>query len=158
MTGVQTCALPIFRITEQFKDIKVLYPIHLNPLIRKTANEILRDNDRIKLVEPLDVLDFHNFIARSHIILTDSGGIQEEAPTLGIPVLVLRDTTERSEGVQAGTLKVIGTNEDDIVSACVELLTNNALYQGMADAKNPYGDGTASKQIADILEYELTQP
>lgn len=148
----------IVRITEQFKDIKVLYPIHLNPLIRKTANEILRDNDRIKLVEPLDVLDFHNFIARSHIILTDSGGIQEEAPTLGIPVLVLRDTTERSEGVQAGTLKVIGTNEDDIVSACVELLTNNALYQGMADAKNPYGDGTASKQIADILEYELTQP
>lgn len=147
----------IVRITEQFEDIKVLYPIHLNPLIRQTANEILKGNDRIKLVEPLDVLNFHNFIARSHIILTDSGGIQEEAPALGKPVLVLRDTTERPEGVQAGTLKVIGTNEDDIVSACVDLLTNDSMYQNMANAMNPYGDGTASKQIADILEQEINK-
>ena len=145
----------IVRITEQVKDIKVLYPIHLNPLIRQTANEILKDNDRIKLVEPLDVLNFHNFIARSHLILTDSGGIQEEAPALGKPVLVLRDTTERPEGVLAGTLKVIGTNEDDIVDACVELLNDNDLYRNMSTAKNPYGDGTASKQIADILEIDL---
>ena len=145
----------IRRITEKFEDIKVLYPVHLNPLIRQVASEILKDNDRIKLVEPLDVMNFHNFIARSHIILTDSGGIQEEAPALGIPVLVLRNTTERPEGVQAGTLKVIGTNEDDIVSACIELLTNKELYQGMSSAKNPYGDGTTSKQIVDILEFEL---
>ena len=145
----------IVRITEQFEDVKVLYPIHLNPLIRQTANNILRDNDRIKLVEPLDVLIFHNFIARSHIILTDSGGIQEEAPALGIPVLVLRDTTERPEGVDAGTLKIVGTDENTIFNHCVELLTNIELYQEMANAENPYGDGTASKQIADILEIEL---
>ena len=145
----------IVRITELFDDVKVIYPIHLNPVIRQTANEILKNNDRIKLIEPLDVLNFHNFIARSYLILSDSGGIQEEAPALGKPVLVLRDTTERPEGVQAGTLKVIGTNEDDIVSACSELLSNDSLYQSMAEAKNPYGDGTASKQITDILEKEI---
>lgn len=145
----------IVRITEQFEEVRVLYPIHLNPLIRQTASDILKDNDRIKLVEPLDVLIFHNFIARSHIVLTDSGGIQEEAPALGIPVLVLRDTTERPEGVQAGTLKLVGTSEDAIFNHCVNLLTNEKLFQEMANAKNPYGDGTASKQIADILEIEL---
>lgn len=145
----------IKRIVEEFDDIKVIYPIHMNPLVRKTANEILGEEERIRIIEPLDVVDFHNFMANAYLILTDSGGIQEEAPSLGIPVLVMRDTTERPEGIEAGTLKVVGTNEERIYEEFKCLLTNQEEYNNMSKASNPYGDGFASKRIADILENEL---
>lgn len=142
----------INRIVNEFPNIKVVYPIHMNPTVRATANEIFKDNDRVKLIEPLEVLDFHNFINRSHIILTDSGGIQEEAPGLGKPVLVLRDTTERPEGIAAGTLKLAGTEEETIYKLIKELLEDESVYRAMSHASNPYGDGTASIQIADAIE------
>ena len=139
------------RLVNDNKDIKVIYPIHLNPLVRKIANEVFKDNDRIKLIEPLEVVDFHNFINKSYLILTDSGGIQEEAPSLGKPVLVLRDTTERPEGITAGTLKLVGTNEDDIYNEATILLTNKSEYDKMSKASNPYGDGNTSKYIVDAI-------
>lgn len=142
----------ISRIVNETPDIKVIYPIHLNPAIREIANEVLGDIDRIRLIEPLDVIDFHNFMARSYLILTDSGGIQEEAPSLGKPVLVMRDTTERPEGVDAGTLKLVGTNEDSIYQVFRMLLENKNEYNNMAKASNPYGDGFASQRIVKILE------
>lgn len=142
----------IKRIVDEFDDIKVVYPIHMNPVVRETANSILGDSDRIKIIEPLEVLDFHNLLAKSYLILTDSGGIQEEAPSLGKPVLVMRDTTERPEGLAAGTLKLVGTNEEKIYKEFKVLLTDKLEYDKMANASNPYGDGTASIKIADILE------
>ena len=139
------------RLVNDNNDIKVIYPIHLNPLVRKIANEVFEDNDRIKLIEPLEVVDFHNFINKSYFILTDSGGIQEEAPSLGKPVLVLRDTTERPEGITAGTLKLVGTNEDDIYNEATILLNNKSEYDKMSKASNPYGDGNTSKYIVDAI-------
>lgn len=136
-------------------NIKVIYPIHLNPIVRKAADEELGNDDRIHLIEPLDVLDFHIFMARCHIILTDSGGIQEEAPSLGKPVLVMRDTTERPEGIQAGTLKLVGTDEEVIYSEFKRLLTDEEEYKRMSNATNPYGDGFACRRIAEILERRL---
>lgn len=141
----------IQRVMEEHTDVKAIYPIHMNPAVRKTAREILGDDERIHLIEPLDVLDFHNFQARSHLILTDSGGIQEEAPSLGKPVLVMRDTTERPEGITAGTLKLVGTEEEVIYKNFTELLDNQEAYKTMAHAANPYGDGHACERIADIL-------
>ena len=141
----------INRVINEHEDVKAIYPIHMNPLVRETANEILGNNDRIKIIEPLEVLDFHNFLNKAYIILTDSGGIQEEAPSLGKPVLVMRDTTERPEGIKAGTLKLVGTNEEVIYKAFIELLDNQNSYNQMSKASNPYGNGTASKQIADII-------
>lgn len=143
------------RIVDEISDIKVIYPIHLNPAVREAANEILGDHARIHLIEPLEVLDFHNFLSRSYLILTDSGGIQEEAPSLGKPVLVMRDTTERPEGIAAGTLKLVGTNEDTIYKEFKKLLTNKEEYDAMSHASNPYGDGLACLRIADILESQL---
>ncbi len=145
----------IKRVMDEHPDVKAIYPIHMNPAVRKTANEILAGDERIRIIEPLDVLDFHNFIARSHLILTDSGGIQEEAPSLGKPVLVMRDTTERPEGIKAGTLKLVGTDEETIYRRFSELLDNDEEYQKMSHASNPYGDGFACVRIADILEKEL---
>jgi len=145
----------IRRILEEFPDIKVIYPVHMNPLVREAAAGILGDHPRVRLIEPLDVLDFHNFLARSYLILTDSGGIQEEAPSLGKPVLVLRDTTERPEGVAAGTLKLAGTDEETIYREFKTLLADRDAYDTMSRASNPYGDGFASKRIADILEKNL---
>ena len=142
----------IRRILEEHEDVKAIYPIHMNPAVRQTANEELGGCDRIRIIEPLDVLDFHNFLARSFMILTDSGGIQEEAPSLGKPVLVMRDTTERPEGIAAGTLKLVGTNEEVIYKNFKELLENKEAYDAMSHASNPYGDGFACKRIADILE------
>ena len=139
------------RLVNDNKNIKVIYPIHLNPLVRKIANEVFEDNERIKLIEPLEVVDFHNFINKSYLILTDSGGIQEEAPSLGKPVLVLRDTTERPEGITAGTLKLVGTNEDDIYDEATILLNNKNEYDKMSKASNPYGDGNTSKYIVDAI-------
>lgn len=144
----------IKRVLDEQADVKAIYPIHMNPVVRNTANEVFGDDDRIHLIEPLDVLDFHNFMARSYLILTDSGGIQEEAPSLGKPVLVMRDTTERPEGIEAGTLKLVGTNETTIYSEFTDLLTNTSSYEKMSKANNPYGDGHASERIADILEKE----
>ncbi len=144
----------IKRIIDEHPDIKAIYPIHMNPVVRETANSILGDCDRIRIIEPLDVLDFHNFLNRSYLILTDSGGIQEEAPSLGKPVLVMRDTTERPEGIKAGTLKLVGTNEDTIYREFKTLLENEAEYKKMSHASNPYGDGHACRRIADILERE----
>lgn len=141
----------IKRLTEEHDDIQVVYPVHLNPAVREVANEILGDNKQIHLIEPLEVLDFHNFAARSFFILTDSGGVQEEAPSLGKPVLVLRDTTERPEGIDAGTLKLAGTNEEDIYRLAKELLTDKAAYESMSHASNPYGDGKASMRIVEAL-------
>lgn len=142
------------RLIERHDDIEVVYPVHMNPIVRDAANEILHDVNRVHLIEPLDVFDFHNFAAASHIILTDSGGVQEEAPSLGVPVLVLRDTTERPEGVAAGTLKLAGTDENNIFNLSHQLLTDTAFYDSMAKASNPYGDGTASKQITEhIVRY-----
>ena len=141
----------IRRIVEETPDVKVIYPIHMNPLVRKAADDELKNNDRIRLIEPLDVLDFHNFMAHSYLILTDSGGIQEEAPSLGKPVLVMRDTTERPEGIEAGTLKLVGTDEEVIYSEFKKLLTDKEEYEKMSKASNPYGDGFACKRIADIL-------
>ena len=141
----------IKRITEEFADVKVVYPVHLNPKVREVANEVFGDSEKIKLIEPLEVIDFHNFIAKSYLILTDSGGIQEEAPSLGKPVLVLRDTTERPEGIEAGTLKLAGTDEEKIYELTKELLTNKSEYEKMAHSANPYGDGKASKRIVDAI-------
>ncbi len=145
----------IKRVVDEFDDVRVVYPIHLNPKVREIADNILKDNDRIRLIEPLEVVDFHNFLNKAYLVLTDSGGIQEEAPSLGKPVLVLRDTTERPEGVEAGTLKLAGTNEKNIYTAVRELLTNEELYQSMSKASNPYGDGQASRRIADIIVEQL---
>lgn len=141
----------IKRIVEEKKDIKVIYPVHKNPVVQEIAQRILGNNERIKLIEPLEVIDFHNLLARSYLILTDSGGIQEEAPSLGKPVLVMRDTTERPEGIKAGTLKLVGTNTDIIYTEMKKLLDNQTEYDKMSKAQNPYGDGLASKRIADIL-------
>ncbi len=143
----------IRRIMDEHPDVKAIYPIHMNPLVRKAAEEELSGCDRIRIIEPLEVLDFHNLLARSYMILTDSGGIQEEAPSLGKPVLVMRDTTERPEGVAAGTLKLVGTDETTIYNSFKELLENEEAYNAMSQASNPYGDGFACKRIADILEY-----
>lgn len=142
----------INRLLEKHKDVQVVYPVHMNPVVRELANEILGDNDRIHLIDPLEVIDFHNFAAASHLILTDSGGVQEEAPSLGKPVIVLRDTTERPEGIEAGTLKLAGTDEETIFSLTDELLTNDAAYKKMAQASNPYGDGHASARIVQALK------
>lgn len=142
----------IRRVCDEHGDVKVIYPIHMNPLVRCIANDVLGNDDRIHIIESLDVLDFHNFLAHSYMILTDSGGIQEEAPSLGKPVLVMRDTTERPEGVAAGTLKLVGTSEKVIYDNFKELLENDSVYHNMSHASNPYGDGFASKRIADILE------
>lgn len=145
----------IRRIVDEFPDIKVIYPVHMNPAVREAATAVLGGHERVHLIEPLDVLDFHNFLSRSYIILTDSGGIQEEAPSLGKPVLVLRDTTERPEGVAAGTLKLTGTDEETIYREFKTLLVEKSAYDAMSRASNPYGDGFASKRIADILEERL---
>lgn len=146
----------IKRIIDEHPDIKAIYPIHMNPVVRDTAKEIFGDSDRIHIIEPLDVLDFHNFLSRSYLILTDSGGIQEEAPSLGKPVLVMRDTTERPEGIKAGTLKLVGTEEETIYNAFKLLVENKEEYDKMSKASNPYGDGFASARIADILTGEKT--
>ena len=145
----------IRRIVEETPDVKVIYPIHMNPVVRKAADDELKNNDRIRLIEPLDVLDFHNFMAHSYLILTDSGGIQEEAPSLGKPVLVMRDTTERPEGIEAGTLKLVGTDEEVIYREFKMLLTDKEEYEKMSKASNPYGDGFACKRIADVLVKDL---
>lgn len=141
----------IRRVMDEYPDVKAIYPIHMNPVVRNTANEILGGDDRIHIIEPLEVLDFHNFLNRSYMILTDSGGIQEEAPSLGKPVLVMRDTTERPEGIAAGTLKLVGTSEETIYTEFKKLLTNEEAYNAMSHASNPYGDGHACERIADIL-------
>lgn len=141
------------RIVDEHEDVQVVYPVHLNPVVRETANDILGNDPRIHLIEPLDVIDFHNFAERAHIILTDSGGVQEEAPSLGVPVLVLRDTTERPEGIEAGTLKLAGTEEETIYTLAKELLIDEDVYKQMSQASNPYGDGLASKRICDAISY-----
>lgn len=141
----------IRRVMDEHPDVKAIYPIHMNPLVRQTADEILGGEERIRIIEPLEVLDFHNFLARSYMILTDSGGIQEEAPSLGKPVLVMRDTTERPEGIAAGTLKLVGTDENVIYENFKLLLEDETEYAAMSNASNPYGDGFACKRIADIL-------
>lgn len=139
------------RIVNEYPDIKVVYPVHLNPKVREVANEVFNGMDRVRLIEPLEVFDFHNFINKSYIILTDSGGIQEEAPSLGKPVLVLRDTTERPEGIEAGTLKLVGTSEEVIYNETKKLLDDKEEYNKMSRASNPYGDGFASKYIVDAI-------
>ncbi len=141
------------RLVEAHEDVVLVYPMHKNPKVREIAQQYLSDHDRIELIEPLDVVDFHNFAHQSYLILTDSGGIQEEAPSLGKPVLVLRDTTERPEGVEAGTLKLTGTDEEDVYREAELLLTDQALYQQMSETANPYGDGKASKRICDNIKY-----
>lgn len=152
----------IRRVLDEHRDVKAIYPIHLNPVVRQTAEEVFGKlspegkEERIHLIEPLDVLDFHNFMKASYLILTDSGGIQEEAPSLGKPVLVMRDTTERPEGIKAGILKLVGTDEEKIYKSFTELLDNKKVYDSMAHASNPYGDGFASIRIADILEFGYT--
>lgn len=141
----------INRLTKEFDDVRVIYPIHLNPKVREIADRILKGNDKVKLIEPLEVFDFHNFQNKAYLIMSDSGGIQEEAPSLGKPVLVLRDTTERPEGIAAGTLKLAGTNEDTIYNLAKELLVNKEEYEKMSHASNPYGDGHASERIVDAI-------
>ena len=144
----------IKRLVEEHDDIDVIYPVHLNPVVKGIADEVLGNDERIHLIKPLDVVDFHNFAAHAHLILTDSGGVQEEAPSLGVPVLVLRDTTERPEGIEADTLKLVGTDEDTIFNLANELLSDDDTYDTMAKASNPYGDGEASRRIADgIVKY-----
>ncbi|WP_350300683.1 non-hydrolyzing UDP-N-acetylglucosamine 2-epimerase [Peribacillus frigoritolerans] len=145
------------RIIAEHDDIQVVYPVHLNPLVQELANEILGDDPRVHLIEPLDVLDFHNFASRAYLILTDSGGIQEEAPSLGVPVLVLRDTTERPEGIAAGTLRLAGTDEQTIYNLAHELLTDQEVHEKMSKASNPYGDGNASVRIAEAIRYYFKQ-
>lgn len=142
----------IRRVMEEHPDVKALYPIHMNPVVRKAADEELGDFDRIHIIDPVEVFDCHNIMAKSYLILTDSGGIQEEAPSLGKPVLVMRDTTERPEGIAAGTLKLVGTDEEVIYNNFKELLENKEVYEKMARANNPYGDGHACERIADILD------
>ncbi len=145
----------IRRVMDEHPDIKAVYPIHMNPAVRETADEILGGSGRLHMIEPLDVLDFHNFMAHSYMILTDSGGIQEEAPSLGKPVLVMRDTTERSEGIEAGTLRLVGTDEETIYREFSCLLTDREAYEKMTCASNPYGDGHACEKIADVLCREI---
>lgn len=144
----------IRRVIEEFPDVKAIYPIHMNPVVRKAADEELGGCERIRIIEPLEVIDFHNFMANSFMIITDSGGIQEEAPSLGKPVLVMRDTTERPEGIDAGTLKLVGTEEETIYNEFKRLLSDRNAYNSMSHAANPYGDGFACKRIADILSSE----
>lgn len=144
----------IKRIVDEYADLKVIYPIHMNPDVRRAAADIFGNDERIRIIEPLNVVDFHNFLARSYLILTDSGGIQEEAPSLGKPVLVMRDTTERPEGIKAGTLKLVGTEENTIYTEFKRLLTDRRAYDAMTHASNPYGDGHASERIADILLHD----
>ncbi|NLM19717.1 MAG: UDP-N-acetylglucosamine 2-epimerase (non-hydrolyzing) [Clostridiaceae bacterium] len=141
----------IRRVVEEIPDIKVVYPIHMNPKVRETAAKYLHDHNRVRLIEPLEVVEFHNLLNAAYLILTDSGGIQEEAPSLGKPVLVMRDTTERPEGIEAGTLRLVGTDENAIYESFIELLTDEQAYLKMSKAKNPYGDGKASKRILDIV-------
>lgn len=144
----------IARVLEENENVKAIYPVHMNPLVRAAAQKTLGNCDRIHLIEPLDVLDFHNFMSRSYLILTDSGGIQEEAPSLGKPVLVMRDTTERPEGIAAGTLKLVGTDEETIYTEFTRLLNDSTSYSAMSKAQNPYGDGHACERIADIIVRE----
>lgn len=146
----------IKRIVDEKEDVKVVYPIHMNPQVRSTAAEVFGDDSKFRIIEPLDVLDFHNLLSHSYLILTDSGGIQEEAPSLGKPVLVMRDTTERPEGIEAGTLKLVGTHEETIYEAFKQLLEDADAYESMSKASNPYGDGHACERIADILEKGFT--
>lgn len=143
----------VLRLVDKHPNVQVVYPVHLNPAVREIANEVLGGNPRIHLIEPLDVIDFHNFASHAHLILTDSGGVQEEAPSLGVPVLVLRDTTERPEGIEAGTLKLAGVDEETIYQLGTELLTNKESYDKMAKATNPYGDGQACKRIVQAIQY-----
>ena len=145
----------IRRVMDENPDVKAIYPIHMNPVVRETAAEFLGGDDRIHIIEPLDILSFHNFLNRSYMILTDSGGIQEEAPSLGKPVLVMRDTTERPEGIAAGTLKLVGAEEESIYKEFSRLLSDEGEYEAMNKASNPYGDGHACERIADILETQL---
>lgn len=145
----------IRRVMDEHPDVKAIYPIHMNPVVRASANSILGDDDRIHIIEPLEVVDFHNILSRSYLILTDSGGIQEEAPSFGKPVLVMRDTTERPEGIAAGTLKLVGTDEEVIYHHFSKLLTNKDTYEAMSKASNPYGDGHACERIVDILAGEV---
>ncbi|MGM7721429.1 non-hydrolyzing UDP-N-acetylglucosamine 2-epimerase [Metabacillus sp. Hm71] len=145
----------IKRLINEHDDVQVVYPVHLNPAVREVADEILGNDPRIHLIEPLGVYDFHNFASRAHIILTDSGGVQEEAPSLGVPVLVLRDTTERPEGIEAGTLKLAGTDEETIYNLAYELLNNKETYESMSKASNPYGDGQASRRIVEAILYHF---
>ncbi|MCC5803105.1 non-hydrolyzing UDP-N-acetylglucosamine 2-epimerase [Rossellomorea vietnamensis] len=145
----------IKRLVEEHDDIQVVYPVHLNPAVREVADEVLGDDKRIHLIEPLDVIDFHNFASRAHLILTDSGGVQEEAPSLGVPVLVLRDTTERPEGIEAGTLKLAGNEEENIYKLAKELLTDPEAHGKMSKATNPYGDGQASYRITQAIRYHF---
>ena len=147
----------IKRVVDEHADVKVIYPIHMNPQVREIAQRIFKDDSKIRIIEPLDVFDFHNFMNRSYLILTDSGGIQEEAPALGKPVLVMRDTTERPEGIEAGTLKLVGTTEEVIYDNFSRLLNDKEAYEKMSYAKNPYGDGYASKRIADVIEFGKIQ-
>ncbi len=144
------CAIK--KVIDEYDDVRAIYPIHKNPVVRNIAHEVFGDDERIRIIEPLDVIDFHNFMNKSYIILTDSGGIQEEAPSLGKPVLVMRDTTERPEGIEAGTLKLVGTDEKEIYRNFRLLLDDEEQYKKMSNAVNPYGDGFASKRIADIIE------
>lgn len=152
-TPMENMFRAIKRVLDEHDDVKAIYPIHMNPVVRDTANKVFGDDNRIRIIEPLEVVDFHNYLNKSYLILTDSGGIQEEAPSLGKPVLVMRDTTERPEGISAGTLKLVGTEEKTIYEEFTTLLDNTSAYEKMSKASNPYGDGNASKRIADILEY-----
>ena len=145
----------IKKIIDETPDVKAIYPLHMNPIVRELANEIFGNTNRIKLIEPLEVFDFHNILSRSYVILTDSGGVQEEAPSLGKPVLVMRNTTERPEGVAAGTLKLVGVSEEIIYKNLKSLLNDEVIYTLMSKATNPYGDGFASVKIADVLERDL---
>ncbi|MFC5531087.1 non-hydrolyzing UDP-N-acetylglucosamine 2-epimerase [Cohnella yongneupensis] len=143
------------RIADEFEDVVIIYAVHPNPAVREPANEILGDHPRVKLIEPLDVFEFHNFYPHSYMIMTDSGGLQEEAPSFGIPTLVLRDTTERPEGIEAGTLELVGTDEDNVYNRARTLLTDSALYEKMSKAANPYGDGQASKRIVEAIMHHF---
>jgi UDP-N-acetylglucosamine 2-epimerase (non-hydrolysing) len=145
----------IRKVVEEFNDVQVIYPVHKNPNVRQIANEIFSDCSRVHLIEPLDVFDFHNLAAKSYFIMTDSGGVQEEAPSLGVPVLVLRETTERPEGIEAGTLKLVGIKEEEIYKQTYELLTDKERYNHMSNSQNPYGDGKASKRIVDAIRKEF---
>ncbi|WLD92998.1 non-hydrolyzing UDP-N-acetylglucosamine 2-epimerase [Alkalihalobacillus sp. AL-G] len=147
----------IKRLADEHPDTQVVYPVHLNPVVRETAEEILGNHDRIHLIEPLGAVDFHNFASRAHLILTDSGGVQEEAPSLGVPVLVLRDTTERPEGIDTGTLKLAGTDEETIYKLANELLTDETAYNEMSRASNPYGDGQASRRIVEAILFHFNR-
>lgn len=142
-------------VVESHKDVEIVYPVHLNPVVQEAALKYLGNHERIHLIDPLEVTDFHNIAARSYMIMSDSGGIQEEAPSLGVPVLVLRDTTERPEGIDAGTLRLVGTETEDVLSNMLELLDNEESYKAMARANNPYGDGTASERILEAIAYEF---